>query len=322
MVASFIAAALAMVTPGQRAQTPDCRDDRGQDRCESAEQAKQRARYGVEPAEKMAERRTPMMRAFFVDGYGGDAGLVTFLRPPAEEPRVEWRGTTASGAPATTQLSAIVPVTTWDAQEEEGRLFDRPLVPVKTVGVCLHAWVVTVEAVDGRGAVRRRTEGACGDGPVVRYGFRLAAAAAASIPACAVLDPDRTRNDLTRLADCGKLAGDRAAAAQALNTLRSPWVLNPRGADFARPLAHLFFDFAEIAWPGEAPVTGMMPAAEFWATRMAQGGLFIRRVTGETADRVRVDAVFSGRGGSSVPLSMIWTRESGFGFRLRRLGPA
>ena len=322
MKAILTAAAVLLASLGT-AQTPDCRDDRGQDRCAAAAQAKQRALYGVEPAERLAERRTPTVRAFFVDGYGRDAGLVTFARAPGEEPRVEWR-TTQGDRPAPALLSTILPVATWDEQLAEGRLFDRPLASRGNDAICLHSWVVTVEAVDARGVVRRRTDDACGDGPAVRYGFSLAAAAVAAMPACALLDREKTRNDITRLTDCTMLAGDRAAAAQALNVVRSTWFLNPRGPDFARPLAYLFFDNARVAWPGDTPVTGMARASEAWATRASEGSIFIRRVIGETADRVRVEAVFSRRGDdrTPVPLVMVWTRENGFGFRLRSLDPA
>lgn len=326
----MLAAALALLPLASlNAQAPNCRDDRGQDRCGATSQSKQRAAYGLMPIERLAEQKVHLMRTFFVDGYGNDAGAVTFARAPAQEPRMEVRfARPRNGGVAPAPLSTIIPVATWDKLVAESADFDRTFAPSAAggeVNICLHAWVATVEAVDVDGRIRRRTEGACDKGLAMRHAFRLAAAAVEALPACALLDPKKTRNDVTRLAECTLLAGDRAAAAQAYNTFQSTWFENPRGADFARALQYHFFEQVEFAWPGEVPVIGSEKASGIWATRAGEQRFSAQRVYGETANRVRIEGFISvNRGGpdgapQQVPATMLWTRENGFDFRMRSL---
>jgi len=316
---------LAAVAPPER--VPGCRDDRGQDRCAAAALADQRALYDAAPIETFAARREPIIRAFFVDGYGRDAGVVALLRPAAAEPRIEVRMPPRDGG--TTRrppLSAPISAAQWESLVYDSRFFDRMLAvqPGEQASICLHSWVVTIEASDQAGRIRRRTEDACRGALTMDYGFVLARAAIAAIPPCALLDPERTRNDVSRLAACATLEGDRAAAALALNAFESPWFNAPQGPDFARAIQPLFSERVDFAWPGLAPVGTAQAASEIWAREAARNRFYPRRVFGETADRVRIEGeILLWQGGTgapkSVPAMMLWTRETGAGFRLRRL---
>ena len=228
-------------------------------------------------------------------------------------------------------LSAVVPLATWESLQADAYAFDRTLTSEANEAIpsiCLHSWVVRVETVDARGKIRQATQSACDEGLAVRYGFKIARAAVSSLPSCALLDPDKTRNDVTRLAECAILAGDRAAAAQAFNAYHTTWFANPRGPDFARALQYMFYDRAELSWPGQPAVVGSEDAAKVWATYAGSNPFFATRIYGETADRVRIegsilmDARQPDALRTRVPATMTWTRENGFGFRLKSLSSA
>jgi hypothetical protein len=322
---TFIAAASASTA---YAQTSDCRDDNGQDRCATAALKKQQDAYGVASIEDLAAKGAQVIRAFFIDGYGRDAGLVSFVRGPASEPRVEWLQVRSDGAAAPhATLSGVVSLAAWEALQADGQWFDRQFTPrpaTEPMMICLHSWMVRVETVDARGKSHRKTQSSCDEGLAVQYGFKVAKAAIESLPSCSLLDPERTRNDVTRLMECSLLTGDRPAAAQAYNVFRSPWFANPRGPDFARPLQYLFDDNAEISWPGLSPVKGSEAASKLWAEKAANGFFATSRVHGETPNRVRIDGTFLIKGipdakERRVPATMIWKRQNGFGFRLSSL---
>ncbi len=323
---------LAASASSLSAQARDCTDDRGADRCTAAARQTQLGAYGIPAIEAVAASGAELVRAFFVDGYGRDAGLVSFIRGPAAEPRVEWR-TPRTDKREPALLSAIVPLSAWEELRADGWHFDRDLVEQAANGppsICLHAWMVRVEAVDAASKVRSRIDGACGDSLAVRYGFQLAAAAIAAMPSCALLEAGKTRNDVTRLAECGLLAGDRAAAAQAFNAYRTPWFANPRGPDFARALQPLFDERASVTWPGLPSATGGEAASKLWAEHSASSPFYPARLFGESADRVRIEGHILVKGASAsdqrtqLPATMVWTRRNGFGFRLQSFdtGPA
>lgn len=326
LIAGILALGIVTSASTARAQGSKCTDDTGQDRCAAEAQQKQQSAYGLDAIEELATKGAQVVRAYFVDGYGRDAGLVNFVRDPASEPRVEWLQprSNGSGAPRAL-LSGVVSLATWEALQADGQMFDRQLVPKpEDLTICLHGWMVRVETVDAGGKSRRSTQSACDQGLTVQYGFKVAKAAVESLPSCSLLDPERTRNDVTRLSECTLLTGDRAAAAQAFNIFRTPWFANPRGPDFARPLQYLFHDRAEISWPGLPAVTGSEPASKLWAEQAANSFFVPSRVHGETADRVRIEGtiMFVGTPRANnrrVPVTMIWMRENGFGFRLRSL---
>lgn len=264
-----------------------------------------------------------IVRASFIDGYGNQAGIVAFMRRAAEEPRVEVR--TAAGK----ALATVVPLEIWERVRSKAALFDRALKPVPSKNdqsICLHPWSVSVEAVDPAGpgrpaAIRKAAQSACDTGLAVPLAFELAREAVASLPACALLDSKQYRNDVTRLAGCALLEGDRAAAALARNAYGSDWFENTRGDRTEYAIRHLFFDQARLDWGGTV-AEGSAEAAKLWSGRLENATLFPRRVVGETADRVRIEGVifrFADNRGTQAPVTMVWTKENGFGFRVRSI---
>ncbi|RYH06365.1 MAG: hypothetical protein EON57_06640 [Alphaproteobacteria bacterium] len=227
-------------------------------------------------------------------------------------------------------LRGAVPLATWDRLFAHAKYFDRDLAPrtgkTDDLALCLHSWVVTVEAVTApgpRGGVRRKTQDACGEGLAVDLAFEMADTAVALLPACALLDAERHRNAVTRLGACGQLTGDRAAAAQALNRYNAHWFANPQPGS-APSIAYLFHDQAEIEWPDQPRVRGGAAAALAWAGHMQQRRFWITRVIGETPDRVRIEGKVQQIADQradwrSADAVQIWTRENGFDFRLRSL---
>ncbi|MFC0202940.1 hypothetical protein [Novosphingobium soli] len=328
LVAAILALGIATTVVPVAAKDRGCRDDNGAERCAPEALRRQEKAYGVEAIDALGARGAQVIRAFFVDGYGRDVGLVSFVRGPASEPRVEWMQPLAGPADdPRVRLSSVVPLATWEDLQADGEVFDRPLAPEPAsaeLSICLHGWVVRVETVDAGGKSHASVESTCVSGLVARYGFRIAKAAVAALPSCALLDPERTRNDVTRLADCTLLTGDRAAAAQAYNVFRTPWFASPGGPDFARPLLYLFHDRAELSWPGQPAVTGWEAASRVWAEQAAKAHFLVARIYGETPDRVRIEGTILPEDSSDpravgIPATLIWTRENGFGFRLRSL---
>jgi hypothetical protein len=163
--------------------------------------------------------------------------------------------------------------------------------------------------------------------PRQAYAFKLANIAVESFSFCSTLSREASRNDVARLVDCWRLRGDRTAASQAYNRLHTRWFLHPNGADFARSLYELFYDRAEMTWPGKAKVTGAATAAQLWAGKASQDRFVPQIYFGETQDRVRIEGQIWPRPKSDeerpqpIPVTMLWTKENGFDFRLRSLSP-
>lgn len=310
------------------AQSPSCRDDPTQPRCVAEAEKAQRALYDAPPAEDYARQKTRMVRAFFVDGYGHDVGLVTLWYAPAAEPRVAWRmPKPRNGEDAMAPIDATLTLSAWREVTAAGTYFDRALaqLPQKERSICLHGWTTRVEMVEADGKIRRGIQSGCGDDALVwPLARRMTAAAIAAMPACALLDAEKTRNDITRLNKCNRLSGDRAAAAEATNVYDAPWFANPRGEDFTRALTYLFAEQLDVAWPGEPVVTDGEAAARIWSRHVGDAPFFPHVIFGETADRVRMDGMLVMRGASAqtarepLPATLIWERCNGFGFRVTR----
>ncbi len=230
-----------------------------------------------------------------------------------------------------------MPLETWERVRSAAALFDRTLVPVPSAdgpSICLHPWSVSVEAVDparpGRpAAIRKAAQSACDTGLVIPLAFELAREAVAALPACALLDARQYRNDVTRLAGCTLLEGDRAAAALARNAYGSDWFASTRGDRTEYAIRPLFFDQARLDWAGTI-AEGSAAAAKFWSSQLERASVFPRHIIGETADRVRIEGVivrFVDNRSTQASVTMVWTKENGFGFRVRSVtvgaeGPA
>lgn len=253
-------AALAQERPSAPVETrslpdPDCSDDRGSNRCGRAAHERMRALYGIESPEALLARGVTMRRAMFVDGYGRDMVAVTFWREPGKVPMVEVRSPRAEGGEEPQQLRAAVSGQTWEEIVSASEFFDRDLAAeppqpgsaaTSPPGprLCLHSWVVVVEAVDaprvvpnivfGTGSVaqardpslpvevsttpasiRSDTEDACSDGLGMNYAMALATAGLDQLTECSSLKLDDFRNEPHLLATCHRLRGDRLVAGEA-----------------------------------------------------------------------------------------------------------
>lgn len=74
-------------------------------------------------------------RAFFVDGYGHDVGLVTLWYAPAAEPRVAWRmPKPRNGEDAMAPIDATLTLSAWREVTAAGTYFDRALAQLPQKG--------------------------------------------------------------------------------------------------------------------------------------------------------------------------------------------
>lgn len=82
MMAAFAALLLLATMQGEAQPRPDpnCRDDRGTDRCAETEQRRMRELYGVRSIEEHQAAGDQVRRIFYVDGYGRDLILIAFVR--------------------------------------------------------------------------------------------------------------------------------------------------------------------------------------------------------------------------------------------------
>ncbi len=276
--------------------------------------------YRLPSTQSVANDGGEAIRAYFTDGYGTPAGAVVFVRPAGEEPRVEFH--TTGGA----TLTNVVSLDQWNRVRAAAALFDRRLAPVPRSpieSICLHPWSVLVETAEparpGIPAVTRNArQSTCDDGLAVPLAYAMADEAVAAMPACALLSTDQHRNAVTRLSACVQLRGDRAAVL-ARNVFGSDWFDNPAGERTEFTLRQRFGDHARLDWDGTVG-EGSEQAARLWSDRLDGATILLRSVTGETADRVRMEGrVVRYCDGRSIelPITMLWTRENGFGFRLR-----
>lgn len=310
----------------------NCRDDNGVDRCAADQQRRTRTLFGVRSIEEHRDAGDQVRRVFYVDGYGRDVVLISFIRAPSREPMAYVHFPRREGQPAQAALEAPVPEAVWDDILRRSALFDRslaarPPAPPRPgegqeIVMCLHSWVYTIEANDPRrrsgdpASLRQKTEDACEDGPGEAFAWELQSAAVRLFPACAALDPDQHRNPASQLSACAMLSGDRLAAAAVMNRLNR--FRNAERPQDAHLLAGLFdFQNPRIDWQGTQLARPTQPQA-FWVERMAADGargLFYESIDGLSADRVR----FRGhlrrytdgpRGPNTVPsrapVEMIW----------------
>ena len=337
---------IACVLPCAAAAAPerDCRDNHGVDRCAPAQQAQVRALFGVQQIEAHRDAGEEVYRVFFVDGYGEDSHVVSFVRPfrsvsdlltgPQADAELWVHFPRREEVPTPEPLHAVISEEDWDLIVERARFFDRELVaqpePVFGNGetvVCMHGRVVTAEAVerafldDDQLTIRRRTEHGCSQGLTEAFANELERSALASLPDCGQLDRAHYSNTGSLLAQCARLGGYRAAAAAVRNAV-NPMLWNQSPNDFGR-YADLFHRDARIGWNGEVRTGQPGLLAPFWADKFTEAGaeaFFPDRIDGEGPDRVRLTGVIErsvpgGEGRSSLlqaaPVEMIWIRSEG-----------
>jgi hypothetical protein len=214
-----------------------CGDDDGNDRCDADVQKKMRESYGLQDMQTLAKQGVTLRRAMIVDGYGNDTISVSFLRKPGQSPSIEVRLPCASDKQCPSPLTANVGSQIWSQVLNQSDKFDQKLASElkdkensedKAIILCMHGWVVVVEAVDAaeidlsgkpqenrKAIFRSDTESACAGGLAVPYAFQLADWAYDSLPECSGLNLKDFRNAPMLLATCARLGGDRLAAADA-----------------------------------------------------------------------------------------------------------
>lgn len=216
---------------------PKCSDDRGTNRCNSANQAKTREKYGVEDKETFAAKGTYLRRAMIVDGYGNDVLAVSFVREREKTPYVEIRIPRNENGKATKSIIATISNQEWQSVLEQGKFFDRELAPLKKSGedqsICLHSWMVNVETVNPSRLsgntmpemvvgpeLKSKIQSACAGGLAIDYAFQLVDLAYSMIPDCQSIPLEGHRNKAMVLNSCHSLSGDRIAAGEAMSLTR------------------------------------------------------------------------------------------------------
>ncbi len=351
-VAAALLSALFAAAPAltQAKERPDCFDDKMVDRCEVRQQERVRRVFGVKSIEEHRDAGDQVRRVFYVDGYGHDVVAVAFVRSPARDPEVWVHYPQQQGEPRPEPLRAPVPRPVWSDLIERGQHFDRDVLSrsapaaepravrapadaaeePETIQMCMHSWVFTIEAVDrgrsGQTEIRRKTEDACENGHGELYAQQVQRIALSLIPHCAALDVAQYRNEAVALQVCGRLRGDRIAAAEVRN--RADPFFYVGGPDEAVLIAPLFHGDATVTWDREEHRGPLARAHEFWAARLrgpaGETGFFFESIEGLYADRVRL------RGSLSRPVRVegeqvdweaaaveqIWTRVNGGDWRI------
>ena len=229
-----------------------CGDDQGTDRCDPEVQQRMRDLYGVESAEALVASGITAYRAMFVDGYGRDIAIVSFVREPGVSPFVEVR--TPKAEDGTTQaepLRAPIGSEIWNDVIASAAYFDeklarevRPPEEDGTLRFCLHGWFVVaeaavatrvdqsvlagtgsmdadrdislaVEAVMRESSIRSDAESSCAGGLAVGFAFGLADFAATALSQCDTFDGEDFRNLPVLLSACARASGDRLSTGDA-----------------------------------------------------------------------------------------------------------
>lgn len=284
--------------PAKAPPPPDCRDDRGVDRCAAEQQRLVRELYRLKSIEEHKAAGDQVRRVFYVDGYGRDLVAIEFVRAPGHDPTARIHFPTAPGSAPAPSMQALVPKTVWEEVLDRSWLFDRALVPEKSDGpiICMHAWIYTIEATDPAGPAsyerseppRRKTGDACTDDLVQDYGDSVARAALPLFPACSALEPEQHRNEASRIAACGILRGDRLAAAEVLN--RAGAFRRARESGEGVLLSGRFTSQATLDWNGSVSRDSLR-LHDVWLGRLAEAGrpaFYVESVDGLSSQRARL----------------------------------
>jgi hypothetical protein len=321
-------------TPGAFAQPAadevlynNCDDDDGEDQCDADVQRRVRSMFEVQSIEELGSAGAQVRRVFFVDGYGSDMPVVSFERVPGESPRVEVSVRTFGDEERVVKMVALAPLPVWASVLRETTYFDRTFAPLPPgppsdeLSICLHSWVVTIEAADPNEErpIRRSTQDACNDGLAVGAGFEMARHAYELLPHCNALDLNNYRNVVVLLAACALLEGDRIAAAEATNRYED--LDGVYGEVRRQDFDDLLHENVRLDWPDEPTVNGVVDAAAYWTRHMNDHWRYARSFHGEGPDRVTISGRLVQRSArdrdrQGAAFEQVWVRENGFDFRL------
>lgn len=262
----------------QKPVAPKCTDDRGAERCTAAARAKQRAIYRAPPIAQLGANGSEAIRVFYVDGYGRDVGMLVLRKPNGADPLFEF------ATPVRSQtLAARTDAATWMRILEAGSGFDNQPTPEtrdpEEIEICLHQWMVTVEAIDSSGKVRLITQASCDRGFAIDYAFELAKAAIPALPICASLNSKYSRNEVTLLAACAWLEGDKSAAAQVYNQLIPENQITEEMA-----LKALLSDDAVASWRGQRTLRGPSAIASAFEDKFGKTDVYLDRLIGDSPE--------------------------------------
>lgn len=297
----FMAALLAAAT-GDAGQGDDQCERGDYTACYRADEQLFLDAFGLPSAAARLAAGEQVRRAMYFGRSVNPIVAVEYRRAPGQEPSVSLylprRDEITLPAPA---VSVPIPLQDWERIGDASRFFDRALVPLaaelvgETLMVCADGATYIVETTDPRGrpSLRQRVGNSCDDDLATVYGDQMAAEAFRLIPACRTLE---STDAFWQLYACAMLQGDRMAAALAHNRLD-----RLRFADEREDIRYLFDRDAMLDWDG-VETRGELETAGAWiaGTHGAnRADLFLRRLTGETSRRVRVDAVLErwGEGG-------------------------
>lgn len=303
-----------------------CRTADEVNRCDPANRAALVGALGMPSIEEELAAGAEVYRVTQIDGYGRIMPGISFERRPGASPQVVVHGHGGR------RMSAILPLSDWQAVQSWGRFADRELVPLpKTspdeISICLHAWSSTVEIANAEhrgvpdGKMRTRSESACDGGLTWRFANDAAALAMKRLGDCDALDPEDHRNDASRLQACLGFDGDRFAAAELMN--QTGWILTPDNPEASRAWAGVLGvnSATRLDWAG-ATITGARgvadnPVAVFLAARQAETPSLRAYITGfngvsstrvETTGSLEKDGIGDER--LRAPFRQVWVWDS------------
>jgi hypothetical protein len=297
MIGLALAAGLLLAAADEPKFDRDCMDEQARDLCAEAVQASVRKRLGAESAEALAARSVEGVRVFAVNGYGVDQPMVSILWSGKAAPVIEARIDRDVSGPSvltfegnnwhrasTTTLMGLT------AASSPRQLDSKPKINTKgELTLCLHAWVVVVEAIES-GRVHRRVRNACGDDPVFEGAFQFASLAVNSSEACRALAATDYRTDWDRLEVCPAILGPNVGGAAAVLRLSTGDILD----DGSYPAGETTERLApEAVWrTPEGTRTGQAEVAAAWRRfgAGAEAPHWVRTATG-TGSVVEVNGI-------------------------------
>lgn len=301
--------------------TSDCYDDNLTDRCNAQGQRARRERHNLRSIEALAAANVQTRRVFYVDGYGREMPVVIFQRERGRSAEVVVSATTrdADDQPRIVEMRAPITNAVWrDVVQRTQRFAEVPSPrPADSEHViCLHSWVMTMEAADPgqRTPVRARTQDSCNRGGIREPAFDLARIAYDALPHCRALNRQHYRNEVSAFPTCALLEGDQLASAQAVNRFNDFQRLDEGGVGASGFIS----TDAEMDWMGER-VRGSGDVASLWSREQLTRKFYFRRAVGESEDRVRVFGVVVealDANARSAEAELVWTRTSGSDFTL------
>lgn len=318
---------LLLAGPGE--VVPDCSDVQRQDLCVAGDFAALRGLYGVPSAEEVTADGTQMVRAVFSSIGDRPIRLVTAIRRPGERPHLESVSLSIPLAgEASSTLIADLTDEEWQELVDESKLIGlNPLPEVDASGnivPCFAGYKATVETmIDG--TRHENTQDNCPGSKAANLAGRLLTMMLASDLSCSLLDTSSVSSALYLLDWCHSFQGNRNAAAQTFNRITEDAFTSPRWATTSE-LESLFHPEAELHWSPDKFDRGVAKAACSWQEHLGRGAFVPTSLTGETANRVRVEGYLEqadpNSGGErfiKIPVAMIWERDGGAEFKLRRL---